>query len=78
MIISKDYLVQVKSDQLKNHLNKMTKIHQQYFGDKTKSQVLRQFQTNKNFQTIVNLCFCIIRYVLYQAGKGHLLNLVVE
>jgi len=39
---------------------------------------LRQFQTNKNFQTIVNLCFCIVRYVLYQAGKSHLLNLIVE
>jgi len=37
MILSKDYLIQVKSDQLKNHLNKMTKIHQQYFGNKTRS-----------------------------------------
>lgn len=40
--------------------------------------MLRQFQTNKNFSTIVNLCYCIVRYVLFQAGKGHLLNLTAE
>ena len=78
MILSKDYLLQVKSEQLKNHLSKIAKIQLQYFADKTKSQVLRQFQTNKNFSTIVNLCYCIVRYVLFQAGKGHLLNLTVE
>lgn len=78
MILSKDYLMQVKSEQLKNHLSKMAKIQVQYFAGKTKSQVLRQFQTNKNFSTIVNLCYCIVRYVLFQAGKGHLLNLTAE
>lgn len=56
----------------------MTKLHQQYFGQKTKTQVLRPFQTNKNFSQIVNLCYCIVRYVLFQAGREDLLNLTVE
>lgn len=78
MILSRDYIVQVKSDQLKNHLSKMVKLQVQYFGNKTKTQILRTYQTNKNFQQIVNLCYCIIRYVLFQAGREDLLNLTVE
>ena len=69
MILSQDYLKQLKSQQLKNHLSKLTKIQVQYFGTESKEQVCRHFNTNKNFQIIVNLCYTIIRYVLYQAGQ---------
>ena len=50
-------------------MNKIQKIQQQFFGLKTKTQVIRQFQTTKNFAAVVLLCFCIVRYVLFQAGK---------
>ena len=68
MILSQDYLKQLKTQQLKNHLSKLSKIQTQYFGLETKEQVCKHFQTNKNFQIIANLCYTVIRYVLYQAG----------
>ena len=74
MILSQDYLNQLRQGQLKNHLNKLMKIQDQYFGLASHEQVLRQFQTNKNFQQIANVCFTIGRYVLFEAGKRELLN----
>ena len=32
---------------------------------------------SKNFANIVNLCFCIVRYVLYKADKRELMNLQI-
>jgi len=51
------------------------KIQDQYFGLNPHELVLRQFQTNRNFQQIVNVCFTVTRYVLHEAGKSHLINL---
>jgi hypothetical protein len=42
-------LRQLKSNQLKNHLSKLSKIQQQYFGNETHEQVLQHFATNRNF-----------------------------
>lgn len=37
--------------------------------------VLKKFSTNKNLQTIVNLVFCVVRYVLYESGCQDMINL---
>ena len=53
MILSEDYLVQLKSCQLKNHVNKLIKIQKQFFGTEPQKKILGKFKTNKNFQLIV-------------------------
>ena len=37
--------------------------------------MLKHYQTNKNFQNIANICYTVVRYVLYQAGKKEFLYL---
>ena len=75
MILSQDYLKQLKSGQLKNHLNKLIKLQAQYFGLDSHHQVLKQFLNQKNFKNIVNIVFTIVRYVLFQAGRTDLINM---
>lgn len=49
MILSQDYLKQLKTQQLKNHLNKLIKIQEQYFGQDSQQQVLHHYQSCKSF-----------------------------
>ncbi len=65
MILSSDYLKQLKNSQLKNHLNKLIKIQNQYFGLNSMENVQKQFTTNKNFQLIATIRFTVPRHVLY-------------
>ena len=41
MILSPDYLKQLRNSQLKNHLNKLVKIQTQYFGQNSQENVLK-------------------------------------
>lgn len=65
MILSGDYLQQLKNNQLKNHLNKLTKIQDLHFGPQSLSHVIKPFQSSKNFSLIVTLSYNVLRYVLF-------------
>lgn len=65
MILSPDYLQQLKNNQLKNHIHRLLKIQKLYFGQEALPKVLSKYQSHKNLQILVNLCFQILRYVLY-------------
>ena len=43
MICSQDYLKQLKNNQLKNHIGKLVRIQQQYFGMDTLHQVQKHY-----------------------------------
>jgi hypothetical protein len=75
MILSPEYLKQLKNNQLKNHVNKLIKIQQQYFGTETLHQVSTHFRSSKNMLTFVRLVFTVIRYVLFQTGLHDLINM---
>jgi hypothetical protein len=68
MILSSDYLKQLKSNQLKNHTSKLIKLQQHYFGMETLHQVESHYMSNKAMHAFVRLCYCVVRYVLSQAG----------
>ena len=75
MILSDDYLFQLKNHQLKNHVNKLIKIQKNFFGQDSLAKSLKRFKTSKNYQIIVNLCFNILRFVLYESNKYDHINL---
>jgi len=75
MILSQDYLKQLKNNQLKNHTIKLIKIQKQYFGLDSHAKVMGKYKGHKTFQTIVNLCFNILRYVLFQSEKTEFINM---
>ena len=49
MILSPDYLKQLKTNQLKNHVHKLVKIQKAHFGLSTQAKVLAKYKSNKNF-----------------------------
>ena len=73
-VLSKYYIGKLKANQLSKHLDKLVKINENYFGLKTKMDILAPFRSAKT-KSIVNACFCIVRFVLNRAGKKSLLNL---
>lgn len=75
MILSPEYLKQLKNNQLKNHVNKLVKIQQQYFGMDTLHQVSTHYRSNKSMLVFVRLVFTVIRYVLFQTGLLELINM---
>lgn len=75
MICSQDYLKQLKSNQLKNHVCKLQRLQSEYFGMDSHSKVLKHFQTNKFMQILANLVFTVTRYVLFQSGKTDFINI---
>ena len=72
--MSKYYIGKLLANQLSKHLVKLVKIHETYFGLKTKMDILAPFRSAKT-KSIVNACFCIVRFVLYKVGKKSVLNL---
>jgi hypothetical protein len=65
MILSPEYLKQLKNNQLKNHVNKLVRIQQQYFGMDSLHQVSTHYRSNKSMLVFVRLVFTVIRYVLF-------------
>ena len=76
MICSQDYLKQLKNNQLKNHIGKLVRIQQQYFGMDTLQQVQKHYQSNKNMLIFVTLCYTVVRYVLFQSGLLEYINMM--
>lgn len=68
MILSQEYLRQLKNNQLKNHINKLLKLQQQYFGLEPLQTIIAQYSHSKTMQSFVRLCYTVTRYVLYQTG----------
>lgn len=68
MILSPEYIKQLKSNQLKNHISKLVKIQQQYFGLEPQKTIIAQYSHSKSMQALVRLCYTVVRFVLFQAG----------
>lgn len=76
MILSPEYLKQLKSNQLKNHISKLTKIQSQYFGMDTFNQIQTHYLSSRSNLALVRLTFTVVRYVLFQSGNLQSINML--
>lgn len=75
MILSPEYLKQLRNNQLKNHVNKLVKMQQAYFGLETLQAISTHFLSSKTMLSFVRLTYTVIRYVLFQAGLTDIINM---